>query len=72
MTGRRVHNKIDATFQFQDGKIIRHHDRFNFWKWSFMALGPVGLFLGWSPFIKNKVRKQAAKNLEKFIKKLDL
>jgi len=72
MTGRRVHNKIDTTFQFQDGKIIQHHDTFDFWKWSFMALGPVGLLLGWSPVVKNKVRKQAAKNLERFIKKSDL
>src|SRR5512138_948010 len=26
-TGRRVHNKIDATFGFRDGKIVRHQDR---------------------------------------------
>ena len=70
-TGRSVHNKIDATFQFQDGKIIRHFDRFNFWKWSHMALGPIGLLLGWSPLLKKKVQKQAANNLERFIKKLD-
>lgn len=23
-TGRKVHNKIDATFQFADGKILKH------------------------------------------------
>ncbi|MFH2065426.1 MAG: nuclear transport factor 2 family protein [Pseudomonadota bacterium] len=68
-TGRKVHNKINASFRFQDGKIIQHHDRFHFWTWSFMALGTVGLLLGWSPLIKNNVRKQAAKNLEKFISK---
>lgn len=65
-TGRKVHNKIDAEFQFRDGKIIRHTDTFNFWKWSSMALGPVGTLLGWSPLIKNKVRNTAARNLEKF------
>jgi len=68
MTGRKVHNKINASFRFQNGKIIEHHDSFNFWKWSFMALGPVGLLLGWSPLIKNKVQRQAGKSLERFIK----
>ena len=72
MTHRKVHNKIDASFRFQDGKIIQHHDSFNFWKWSFMALGPVGLLLGWSPLVKNKVQRQAAKNLEIFIKKSEI
>lgn len=67
-TGKKVHNKIDAKFQFQDGKIIRHKDSFSFWKWSSMALGPAGMLLGWTPLIKNKVQQQAMKNLEKFIR----
>lgn len=67
-TGRKVHNKINASFRFQDGKIIHHQDNFNFWKWSFMALGPVGLLLGWSPLLKNKVQRQADKGLTRFIK----
>jgi len=57
-TGRKVHNKIDAEFGFRNGKIIRHTDRFDFWKWSSMALGLPGSLLGWSPLVKNKVRKQ--------------
>lgn len=68
-TGRRVHNKIKASFRFQEGKIIQHHDAFNFWKWSCMALGPTGLILGWSPLLKNKVQKMAAKNLDRYIQK---
>jgi uncharacterized protein len=68
MTARKVHNKINASFQFQDGKIIQHNDSFSFWKWSSMALGPVGLILGWSPLVKSKVQRQAAKNLARFIK----
>jgi len=66
-TGRRVLNRIDAAFRFQEGKIIRHRDDFSFWKWSIMALGPVGLALGWSPMLKNKVRRQAAAGLKKFM-----
>lgn len=71
-SGRSVYNKIDASFQFKNRTIIQHHDSFNFWKWSFMALGPVGFFLGWSPLLKNKVRRQAASNLEKFINKIQV
>lgn len=65
-TGKMVHNKIVAEFEFQDGKIINHRDDFSFWKWSSMALGMVGLLLGWTPLVKNAVRKQAAKSLEYF------
>jgi len=66
-TGRRVHNKIDAEFEFQDGKIIKHTDRFDFWKWSSQALGPVGVFLGWTPLLRRKVQQQAGERLAKFI-----
>jgi ketosteroid isomerase-like protein len=66
-TGRRVHNKIDAAFEFQDGKIIKHTDNFNFWKWSRMALGPAGLLLGWTPLVRKKVQQQAAARLAGFM-----
>lgn len=66
-TGRPVHNKIDAEFEFQDGKIIKHTDNFDFWKWSSQALGAVGLLLGWTPMVRGKVQKQAAERLAKFI-----
>ena len=68
-TGRMVHNEVVARFEFKDGKIIRHTDAFDFWRWSRQALGPTGLLLGWTPFLKNKVREQARKGLERFIKK---
>jgi ketosteroid isomerase-like protein len=68
-TGRKVHNVIDATFEFRDGKIIRHEDVFDLWRWTRQALGPVGIFLGWSPIIKSKVRQTAWKGLDAFIAK---
>jgi len=68
-TKRPVHNRIDARFHFQDGKIIHHQDHFNFWRWSRMALGTSGLLLGWTPFLKAKVRGSAEKNLQKFMQK---
>jgi limonene-1,2-epoxide hydrolase len=66
-TGRRVHNKIEAEFEFQDGKIIKHTDTFDFWKWSSMALGSVGILLGWTPLLRKKVQKQARERLAKFM-----
>lgn len=66
-TGRKVHNIIEAEFQFQAGRILVHHDRFNFWRWSSMALGPTGLFLGWTPVVHNKVRATARGRLDRFI-----
>lgn len=66
-TGRRVRNEISAEFAFRDGKIVRHRDRFDFWRWSRMALGPVGLALGWTPLVRGMVRAQANRLLEKFI-----
>jgi ketosteroid isomerase-like protein len=65
-TGRPVHNVIDATFTFADGKIATHQDHFDFWRWSRQALGPAGLVLGWSPILKGSIRKKAATRLADF------
>lgn len=67
LTGRKVVNIIDAQFKFENGLIIQHTDRFDFWRWSSQAIGPAGTFLGWSPMIKNRVRDSANHRLEKFI-----
>jgi ketosteroid isomerase-like protein len=67
-TGRKVLNRIDAEFEFKDGKILRHTDRFDFWKWSSQALGPVGMLLGWTPLLRNKVQTQARATLDKYMK----
>ena len=66
-TGRKVHNIVQATFTFKDGKILTHHDNFNFWRWSRQALGTSGLLLGWTPIIKNKVQATAGGRLKKFM-----
>jgi hypothetical protein len=66
-TGRKVHNRIDARFDFaQDGLIAGHVDDFNFWAWARQALGAPGLLLGWTPMLQNKVRAQAATKLALF------
>ncbi len=66
-TGRRVHNRIDADFVFRDGLIAEHRDRFDFWAWSRQALGLPGALLGWTPFLRAKVRTQARAGLRKFL-----
>ena len=69
-TGRLVHNIIDSEFEFgPDGLITRQRDRFDFWRWSRQALGAPGWLLGWTPFLRNKVRATAAANLTLFLAK---
>jgi len=65
-TGRPVVNKIAARFEFRDGKITRHTDHFDLWKWSSQALGLPGYLLGWSSFMKNKIQHQANSLLKKY------
>ncbi len=62
-TNRKVVNHIKARFTIVNGKITVHTDHFNFYKWASQALGPAGVLLGWTPLVKNKVRKEAKKNL---------
>ena len=69
-TGRLVDNSIDSHFTFDpQGRIDSHRDSFSFWDWSRQALGAPGLLLGWTPLLRNKVRRQAGASLEKFLLK---
>lgn len=67
-TGRRVHNRIDAKFEFRDGLIYRHRDYFSFYRWSRQSFGMIGIFLGWTSFLQNKVRTTAMEGLHEFMK----
>ncbi|HWM84888.1 MAG TPA: nuclear transport factor 2 family protein [Kofleriaceae bacterium] len=66
-TGRKVLNRIDASFEFEGGKIVRHTDDFDLYRWARQALGPVGLVLGWTPMVQNKIRRTAATALDRFV-----
>lgn len=68
-TGRRVHNVIDATFAFRDGLIVRHDDRFDLYRWSRQAFGPVGVLLGWTPFFQAKIRANARRGFDAWLAK---
>ncbi len=65
-TGRKVVNRIDARFEFDNGKIVRHTDSFDLWRWASQALGIKGTLLGWTPLVQNKIRQQAMQGLAKF------
>jgi ketosteroid isomerase-like protein len=67
-TGRKVTNRIDAAFEFREGLIVRHVDSFNLWRWSAMALGAKGVFLGWLPPVQSAIRAQAARALAAYVK----
>jgi hypothetical protein len=67
-TGRLVHNRIDAQFEFDgQGLILRHTDRFDFATWSRQALGLPGWLLGHTPWLRARVRREAATRLERYL-----
>ncbi|MDB5886540.1 MAG: hypothetical protein JWR74_2711 [Polaromonas sp.] len=68
-SGRQVRNAIDSVFEFNEaGLIMRQRDSFDFWYWSRQALGVPGALLGWTPFFRKMVKKQARANLEKYLR----
>lgn len=66
-TGRKVHNKIDATFEFKDGLIIKHTDNFNLHNWAKQAIGFKGWLLGGTGFFRKKLQSQTNYLLHKFM-----
>ena len=66
-TGRKVWNQVDAQFIIENGKIVQHRDQFDFHKWSKQALGLTGMLLGWTSFLRNKVKKQASDKLAAYM-----
>ncbi len=67
LTGNKVVNRIKASFLIENGKILRHTDVFSFYDWAKQALGLSGFLLGWTSFLKNKIRTRAKKNLENYM-----
>lgn len=63
---RKITNHIQAQFEFKDGKIIYHRDRFSLWKWSGQAFGWKGWLLGWTSIFKKQLQQQSRKLLAKF------
>jgi len=68
-TNRKVINVISATFEFADGKIIKHTDNFDLYKWTKQALGLKGYLLGWTAFMRKQIQQQSGKLLKKYTEK---
>ena len=68
-TGRAVHNRVQSRFRFLDGLIIEQVDSFAFWHWSRQALGPAGVLLGWTPWLRGKLQRTAHSALLDFMAK---
>jgi len=64
VTGRKVHNFVEAQFTFRDGLIVTHTDKFDLWRWSRMALGAKAVVLGWTPFVKKAIRSEARRGFD--------
>jgi ketosteroid isomerase-like protein len=66
-TGNKVHNDVLSRFRFQDGLIVEHIDSFSFYEWSRQSMGRLGAALGWTPLMRNMVRRKAAAGLDEFL-----
>jgi ketosteroid isomerase-like protein len=62
MSDNHVDNSIDATFEFKDGKIWKHRDRFDLDRWMHMALSPLGGVVS-----EGTIKGAVQKKLEEFI-----
>ncbi|PWK14302.1 nuclear transport factor 2 family protein [Tumebacillus permanentifrigoris] len=63
VTGRPIHNDIESEFRFVDGKIISHHDSFDFGRWTRQAFGFKGIFMVLGP-IRSKVQQKIRETLQ--------
>ena len=68
-TGRFVHNEIIAQMTLKDGKIIKHIDTFDLYKWARQAMGLQGWLIGAKPFFKKKLQQQTEYQLAKYMQK---
>lgn len=68
-TGRHIHNKISAELTIEKGKIIKHIDHFNLWKWAHQAIGWKGLVFGWTAAVQSKIRKLSRSLLDAYAQK---
>lgn len=65
--GRPIHNVIEASFEFRDGKIVRHVDSFSFKRWSKQAFTK-GLTAVAGGALHGVTKMIAARQLKSFMK----
>ncbi len=65
--GHPVHNVIDAAFEFGDGLIVRHTDKFDWPRWAAQALGTTGRLFGRTSFLHDRARTSARRQLDDYM-----
>lgn len=65
---RPVDYTISARFALANGKIAEHHDSASIQIWAWQALGPLPALISWTPFLRAKVKEEARKKLDAFIR----
>ncbi len=63
---RLVLNRVNASFEFNDGKIIKHTDHFNLKRWASQAMGWKGKVVGGSTYFRKKIQHRSNRLLDKF------
>jgi ketosteroid isomerase-like protein len=69
---RPIVNKIEASFEFQDGKIIKHKDHFSLWLWARQAFGLTGWIMGATPLFRKGLQQRTNQQLDRYIQKQKL
>ncbi|MCF6348597.1 MAG: nuclear transport factor 2 family protein [Flavobacteriaceae bacterium] len=68
LTNRKVHNIIDTTIDFKEGKIIKQVDIFSLKRWAAQSLGWKQSFFAGTTFFKKRLQKQTRTALDKYLK----
>lgn len=64
-SGRLINREIESEFQFEDGKIIYHHDYFDWGRWARRTFGPYGTHVSWAP-TRDRVRRKVRKAIDEY------
>ncbi len=63
---RPVLNRVNSTFEFEDGKIIKHIDNFSLHRWASQAMGWKGKVVGGTSYFRKKLQHRSNRLLDKF------
>ncbi len=63
---RPVLNRVHSSFEFKEGKIIKHIDQFNLQKWASQAMGWKGEIMGSTSYFRKKLQHRSNRLLDKF------
>lgn len=65
---RPVVNRIKSYMEIEDGKIVKHRDRFDLHRWAKQAIGTSGFLFGWMLFFQQGISKKALASLHAYMK----